>query len=131
MLKEAQKKLNKNLNLKFRQADATHLPFRNNSFDAASISLGLHDMPHEIDLMVLKEIKRVVKKGGQILIVDYNETKKHLIAKLLFPAINLYETVNWKPFIKKGLESLLKEVNLNVERETNWLGAIQIVLVRL
>src|SRR3990167_7739666 len=71
MLEQAKKKLDKSLKLQFLHADGTELPFRDNEFDGASISLGLHDMPYEIGLTVLSEIKRGVKKNGSILIVDY------------------------------------------------------------
>ncbi len=129
MLEQAKKKSSKELKLSFRQADATNLPFKNGKFDATSISLGFHDMPYEVDIKVLKEIKRVTKRGGKILIVDYNEPKKHKAAKLAFPLINFYETKNWRPFIERGLESLLNDVGLEVKKETNFLGLVQIAIV--
>ena len=129
MLKQAKKKLSSKLKLSFQQADATDLPLKDNEFDATSISLGLHDMPYEVDIKVLKEIKRVTKKNGKILIVDYNEPKKHWMAKLAFPIINAYETKNWRPFIERGLDNLLNEVGLKVQREADFLGLVQIVVV--
>jgi len=129
MLKQAKKKLAKSLKLRFLHADATELPFRNNEFDGASISLGLHDMPNEIGLAVLSEIKRVVKKNGSILIVDYMEPKKHAVATLLHPLIKLYETPNYDLFIKKGLERYLSQVELKINRFTHVLGIVQIALV--
>lgn len=129
MLKQAKKKCYKELKLSFQQEDATNLPFKKGEFDAASISLGLHDMPYEVDIQVLKEIKRVTKKGGKILIVDYNEPRKHWVAKLAFPIINFYETKNWRPFIERGLDSILKDVELKIHKETNYLGLFQIALV--
>lgn len=129
MLQQAKKKLSSKLKLSFQQADATDLPFKANEFDATSISLGLHDMPYEVDIKVLKEIKRVTKNNGKILIVDYNEPKKHWMAKLAFPIINAYETKNWRPFVERGLDSLLNEVGLKIQKETNYLGLAQIVVV--
>ena len=41
MLNPAIKKYSKNLDLSFEQADATHLLFKNNKFDAASVSFAL------------------------------------------------------------------------------------------
>src|SRR3989338_11112571 len=110
MLKQAIKKCNSSLNLRFQQADATKLPFEDNSFEASSISLALHYMPYEIDILVLKEMKRVTKMNGDILIVDYMEPKKHFIAKLSHPFVSLYETVNYAPFIKRSLDSILDKV---------------------
>ena|SRR3989338_9159352 len=130
MLAQAKKKINPSLKLRFQQADGTKLPFKENSFDATIISLGLHDMPYEIELLVLKEMKRVTKKSGSILIVDYNEPKKHWAARLTHLLIRLYETPMYIPFIERGLEKLLKEVGLRIDRETNFLGLFQILLVK-
>lgn len=130
MLNQATKKISPPLKLSFQQADGTKLPFRDNSFDASTISFGLHDMPYEIDLLVLKEMKRVTKKDGKILIVDYNEPRKNFMAKLTHPLIRLYETPMYLPFIKRGLERLLKEVGLKINTETNFLGLFQILLVK-
>lgn len=130
MLTQAKKKISISLKLRFLHADATALLFKDNSFAASSISLGLHDMPYEIKLLVLKEMKRVTKKNGSILIVDYNEPKKHWVARLTHPLIKLYETPMYLPFIERGLEKLLKEVELKIDRETIFLGFFQIVLVK-
>jgi len=128
MLSQARKKCSDNLNLYFQQADATHLPFNNNEFDATSISFGLHDMPYETEINVLKEMKRVTKTDGKILIVDYNETKNHWAAKLAYPLIKTSESVNWTPFITRGLENLLNKAGLKVAKWTTILGVIQIVI---
>ncbi len=130
MLEQARKKLeNRSLKLKFIQADATELPFKDNEFDGASISLGLHDMPHEIELATLLEVKRVVKKNGCILIVEHMEPSKHIVARLLSPFIRLFETPYYMPFIKSGLTSIVGEAGLSVKNESNWMGIIQIVLI--
>lgn len=130
MLAQAKRKCSKKLRLNFRQADATDLPFKTGEFDVTSISLGLHDMPYEVGIKALEEMKRVTKSQGMILIVDYNEPKKHWVAKITFPVINAYETKNWRPFIEKGLGSILYDVGLKVQRETHFLGLTQIVLVK-
>ena len=129
MLNLAMKKCSKNLDLSFEQADAAHLFFKNNKFDVASISFALHDMPYEDEIKVLQEMKRVTKPNGHILIVDYNEPRNHWAAKLAFPLIRASESTNWLPFINRGLESLIQEVNLRVSRRITYLGVIQIVVI--
>ncbi len=129
MLEQAKKKLNNSLQLNFLHADGTDLPFKDNEFDGASISLGLHDMPYEIGIAVLSELKRVVKKNGPILIVDYMEPRKHVVSWLLHPLIKLYETPNYGHFVKKGLERYLRQVDLKINRFTNFLGIVQMAQV--
>lgn len=128
MLDQAKKKCAPNLKLTFQQADATNLPFKNDYFDASSISFGLHDMPYEVDLLALKEMKRVTKNKGKILIVDNMEPKKHFIAKFSHRIVSLYETINYRPFIEKGLETVLSEAGLKIDKSTNFLGIFQINL---
>ncbi|NWF92891.1 MAG: class I SAM-dependent methyltransferase, partial [Syntrophaceae bacterium] len=70
MLKVANKK-NKYGNVKFEVANATHLPFEDNSFDVSCVSFGLHDMPLTIREKALKEMVRVTKTKGMTVIVDY------------------------------------------------------------
>ena len=128
MLKQTKKKRYSSLKLQFQQEDATKLPFKNHYFDISTISLGLHDMPYEIELLVLQEMKRVTKKDGEILIVDYMEPKKHLVARILHPLIKLYETPNYDRFIIKGLEKILSKANLKIYRFTHFLGIAQIAI---
>ncbi|MDO5722278.1 MAG: demethylmenaquinone methyltransferase [Actinomycetaceae bacterium] len=54
--------------LQFVQGDATNLPFADASFDAATISFGLRNV---VDTrLALKEMARVVKPGGQLVICE-------------------------------------------------------------
>ena len=77
----------------------------------------------------LKEMKRVTKKNGEMLIVDYMEPRKHWIAKVSHPIILLYETPNYAPFIQRGLDTLLDKVGLKIKKTTNFLGLVQINIV--
>ncbi len=62
-------------------------------------------MPYEDEIKVLKEMKRVTKPNGHILIVDFNEPRNHWAAKLAFPLIRASESTNWLPFLNRGLTS--------------------------
>jgi ubiquinone/menaquinone biosynthesis C-methylase UbiE len=130
MLAQASKKLSPKLKLRFQEADGTKLPFKDNSFDATTISWGIHDMPHEIGMKVLQEMKRVTKKNGKIMIVDYMEPKKHFIARLTHPFICLYETKNYRPFIKRGINSYIEKLGLAIAREGNFIGIWQILILK-
>ena len=79
MLKIAKKKNPNNL---FINADCTNLPFDNNSIDYITISFGLRNIINRA--VALKEINRVLKRGGKFLHLDFG---KHNILSSLF---NLY-----------------------------------------
>lgn len=56
----------------FQRANAMVLPFRDASFDHASISMGLHEKEGPTRDRIVSEMRRVVKKGGALAIVDYS-----------------------------------------------------------
>jgi demethylmenaquinone methyltransferase / 2-methoxy-6-polyprenyl-1,4-benzoquinol methylase len=49
-------------------ADALHLPFPDQIFDAATMAFGIRNMPDR--LSALKEMARVVKPGGKVLVLE-------------------------------------------------------------
>ena len=59
------------VNISFYLADATALPFGDNSFDYVSISFGLHDKERDIRSKVVSEMKRVVKQKGSLVLADF------------------------------------------------------------
>ncbi len=69
------------LNVTFKEGDARKLPFKDNSFDIVLIagnSFGYFDSKKD-DLRILKEVKRVLKPNGQLLldITDGNYMQKN------------------------------------------------------
>ncbi len=50
------------------EADATHLPFADASFDASTVGWGLRNVP-DLDA-TLKEMARVTKAGGKVISID-------------------------------------------------------------
>jgi ubiquinone/menaquinone biosynthesis C-methylase UbiE len=130
MLAQAKKKISPNLKLNFQEGDGTELPFKDKSFDLTTIPWGIHDMPYEVGIQVLKEMKRVTKDTGYLLVVDYMEPKKHKVAIFTHPLISLYETKNYKPFIEKGIKLYIKDIGLEVVREGNYLGVWQMLLLK-
>lgn len=53
------------------QGNAMSLPFEDNSFDYATIGFGLRNVPDY--LQVLKEMRRVVKPGGQVVCLELSK----------------------------------------------------------
>jgi len=127
MLKVANKK-NKYENVKFEVADATNLRFENNSFDISCVSFGLHDMPLTIREKALKEMARVTKTKGTIVIVDYSLPKNRFGKFLIYHFVKLYEGKYYSKFIKSDLEALLGRTRIKVEEELSvLLGAGKIL----
>jgi ubiquinone/menaquinone biosynthesis C-methylase UbiE len=127
MLQRASQRIKPSLHLKFLRANATCLPFKDRSFDNASISLALHDMPRQIEIDVLKEMRRVTKASGEILIVEY-EDLSHGLKSVLSPFIRLYESKYYRDFARRDLRLLLTDAGLTVKRETNILGVFRAVI---
>jgi ubiquinone/menaquinone biosynthesis C-methylase UbiE len=128
MLKKALKKT-KNDNVTFICGDATKLPFGDNSFDVSIITLALHDMPEAIRLKVLKEMKRVTRKEGKIIIADYNTELKNGFLKWVEKYVPiLWETKYYSSFIKMGLPYYISGLDMNIKsRQLSIAGFIQIV----
>ena len=63
--------------------DAEHLPFADSSFDLVSVAFGLRNMTHKDG--AVKEMNRVLKPGGKLLVLEFSK-----IAKPLEKAYDLY-----------------------------------------
>lgn len=127
MLNQAGNKLKKGLDVKFVEGDASKMMFKNSEFDTSVISLSLHDMPHEMREKVLNEMKRVTKKDGKIIIVDYNQPSGFFSRFFLAWAVR-YESKYYPSFIKNLLEYYLKKTKLKQStKKTNFFGVLQTV----
>jgi demethylmenaquinone methyltransferase/2-methoxy-6-polyprenyl-1,4-benzoquinol methylase len=116
MLKIAHKK-NKYGNVKFEVADATDLRFEDSSFDISCVSFGLHDMPLFIRDKVLKEMARVTKRKGMIVIVDYALPENRIRRSLIYHFVKLYEGKYYSKFITSDLEALLRKSGIEIREE--------------
>lgn len=118
------RKNNKGNNVNLERGDATHLRFEDNSFDVTCISFALHDMPLTIREKVLREMVRVTKPNGSIVIVDYALPRNGLSRFLIYRLIMLYEGEYYKKFIVSDLEALAQSERIEiVEQRSFLLGA--------
>jgi demethylmenaquinone methyltransferase / 2-methoxy-6-polyprenyl-1,4-benzoquinol methylase len=86
MLEVAQSRLHnfkfKTQNLKFIQGDAAQIPFPDNSFDAVTMGYGLRNLPGwEAGL---REMIRVAKPAGRIVVLDFGKPPNALWRKIYF-----------------------------------------------
>lgn len=86
MIKEASKGSYSD-KLKFEVADATNLPYPNDSFDVILIANALHVMPSPEKALI--EIDRVLKKDGLLIAPNFVGHKKNGVSKFLSCVLRL------------------------------------------
>lgn len=116
MLNVAKRK-NKYENVKFQIADAAHLPFEDKRFDVCCVSFALHDMLATIREKALKEMSRVTKPNGMVVIVDYALPENKIGRFLIYHFVKLYEGKYYQEFIKSDLEALLEKSGVTVQEK--------------
>ena len=71
---------NKNLDIKFEQADVTQLQYPNQEFDIVSISFGIRNVSDPIK--ALSEMARVCKPGGRVMVLEFGQMQTPIIKDL-------------------------------------------------
>lgn len=99
------------------QCDAEKLPFPDNYFDIVSVAFGLRNMTHK-DL-ALKEMQRVLKPGGRLLVLEFSK-----VWAPLKPAYDLY-SFKVLPFMGKlvtddaeSYQYLAESIRMHPDQET-------------
>ena len=104
-------------NVNFQITDATKLPFEDNVFDVSCVSFALHDMILTIREKALKEMVRVTKPKGTIIIVDYALPKNKKFSRfLIYHFVRLYEPF-YPEFIKSNFEALIRMSGIDINEE--------------
>ncbi|WP_029527660.1 bifunctional demethylmenaquinone methyltransferase/2-methoxy-6-polyprenyl-1,4-benzoquinol methylase UbiE [Polaromonas glacialis] len=77
MLREGRNRLlDAGVNLPTLVCDAEKLPFADDSFDVVTVAFGLRNMTHKD--VALKEMNRVLKPGGKLLVLEFSKVAKPL-----------------------------------------------------
>jgi ubiquinone/menaquinone biosynthesis C-methylase UbiE len=95
----------------FQQADAAALPFADSGFDAACVSFALHEMPSSVRERVVREMARVTRPGGAVIVVDYAPPRT-AHGSLAFRLVKLYEGEHYATFVRSDLDELLGSVGI-------------------
>jgi len=69
----------KNIAAEFKQMDATQLPF-NHEFDAAVISIALHEMRPQVREQVWESMRRAVFPGGRLIALDFAVPRRNSLS---------------------------------------------------
>ena len=75
-----------NPDIEFVQADATALPFKDNEFDAVTISFGLRNVVEP--KKALAEFYRVTKPGGRVVLCEFSTPPLTLVRQSYFAYLN-------------------------------------------
>lgn len=88
--------------------DASHLSFPSESFDAAVISLSLHEMEEPMRASILDEVPRILTPRGILIVLDYIPPSTPS-SRIAFAMVDLVETLvgarhhrNFLDFMRRG-----------------------------
>lgn len=105
---------NKYKDVTFRVADATKLPLEDASFDVSCVSFALHDMPLTVRTKTLREMVRVTRPGGMIVIVDYALPRNRVSQFLIYNLVKLWEAKYYEQFIHSDLDGLVRGEGIEI-----------------
>jgi ubiquinone/menaquinone biosynthesis C-methylase UbiE len=94
MIAVARKNAAGNSQAEFRIAAIERLPFESGSFDVAVASLMLHHLPPDLKLGGLREVYRVLKPGGRLIVVDLDRPANSLWWLLAWPLLMMPMTAS-------------------------------------
>jgi ubiquinone/menaquinone biosynthesis C-methylase UbiE len=124
MLEVACAKLGEGADLQL--GNASNMPYQDNFFDLVIAMFILHEMPSEIRPSVMREMIRVTKQEGRVLIIDFHPDPIRFPKGWLYKAVILFiERVagrehfsNYREFLsQKGLPRLIETQRLIVDRQ--------------
>jgi demethylmenaquinone methyltransferase/2-methoxy-6-polyprenyl-1,4-benzoquinol methylase len=104
-------------NISFLTGNAANIPFKDNSFSFALISLGLHEIEEDLRDKIVSEMKRVVKKDGFLIFIDFKiPLPKGLIPFIVKMAEYSFGRKRFKSYIENGgLPAILAKNGLKTE----------------
>jgi demethylmenaquinone methyltransferase/2-methoxy-6-polyprenyl-1,4-benzoquinol methylase len=117
MLEVANRKIRKQglANIKTIRMDAADMDLADESFDVATSSFGLHEMEYPVMVSIIKEMNRVLKKGGKLYLVDY-QIQETAMKRFFFRVyLLLTSPPHVKDFLKYDWEAIMKECGFRID----------------
>lgn len=102
----------------FDEADARALPFADETFDRACVSFGLHEIPAAVRGEALRELARVTKPDGRIVIVDYPLPAGRIARWFVYHLVRLYERDNYAEFVTSDLHAMIEVAGMTAVCDT-------------
>lgn len=107
--------------------DATRMPYKSGKFDLVISMLTLHELSHETRGAVMGEIKRVLKRDGRVLLIDFHPGPYQPVQGWISRGIILLSefAAGWEHFrnhqrflTQGGLPAIASQHGLRVERQS-------------
>lgn len=97
----------------FREASSDRLPFADGSFDVVFCTLMLHHLPASMQVATVTEMRRVLRPGGRIIIVDMQRPEKISAAFSHIGLLHLFRSRATLPDWQ-GIEQLLAQLGVQL-----------------
>ena len=121
-------------NASFQIADALNLPFEDNFFDYASISFALHEKERTVRDKIISDMKRVVKKDGALIFIDFSVPLPENRFIYLIKAIEFIAGRNhfrcFKDYIEQGGLDVILKKNQLTEEKRHYLNDGLIIIIK-
>jgi ubiquinone/menaquinone biosynthesis C-methylase UbiE len=130
----------KHIPAEFRLIDATRMPF-DREFDAAVISLALHEMPPHVRELVWDSMRRAVRPQGRLITLDFTVPRRNnLFARIArslierdersFVTVHREHYENFSEFMRNGgLRAWIQTRREPLESEYDYLGGTLAVMI--
>jgi len=110
-------------NTSFTLGDALKLPYEDNHFDYVSVSFAIHDKEYPLRDEIISEMKRVSKKDGTLVFIDFNNPLPKSLYGLMVRFIEFLAGGSHYRSFKEynssgGLAAILKNHRLSVKSNT-------------
>lgn len=112
MLLVARQKFIPHPNVSFQIAGASNLPFANHSFDIVVSASAFHFFDDPVT--ALAEIKRVLKPGGKVFILDW--CKDYFFCRLIDLYLKIFNPAHKRCYTQAEFHNLLTSANFNIQR---------------
>jgi len=118
----------------FLAADAANLPFENDFFDFASISLALHEITRNMRSEIVSEMKRVVKEDGHLVFIDFSVPLPKKFSSFLIQSVEFLaggkNFHNFKDYYGQGGLPFILKKSEQEEEKIEYLGGGLITVIK-
>lgn len=118
----------KTRSVKLVQADAQSLPFTENSFDAAFATLVFCSIPNP--QKAFAELKRVVKKGGKIVLLEH--VRPNHLSGYAFDILNIFTVLLFKDCFNRRTAEIAESSGLEiVQTKKKAFGIVNLIVCKV